>query len=45
MYEGYDMNEFAAYIEIVPPNQKYRSIHLDANEVSRKEDSYSLILK
>ena len=37
MYEGYDMSEFAAYIEIVPPNQKYRSIHLDANEVSRKE--------
>ena len=36
-YEGYDMSEFAAYIEIVPPNQKYRSIHLDANEVSRKE--------
>ena len=37
MYEGYDMSEFAAYIEIVPPNPKYRSNHLDANEVSRKE--------
>lgn len=36
-YGGYDMSEFAAYIEIVPPNQKYRSIHLDATETSRKE--------
>ena len=36
-YNNFNMKDFSAYIEIVPPNQRYRQLYLQPTEISRKE--------
>lgn len=36
-YNNFNMKDFSAYIEIVPPNQRYRQLYLQPSEISRKE--------
>lgn len=36
-YNNFNMKDFSAYIEIVPPNQRYKHLYLQPTEISRKE--------